>query len=63
MRGFRRIAVVAAAALVAGMLVTSPAVADDPTPITLAAFEGGEPFAYPPNAGIFTWAVPPSLTG
>ena len=54
MRGFRRIAVVAAAALVGAMLPLY-AVADDPTPITLAAFEGGEPFASPPNAGIFAW--------
>ncbi|WP_432882873.1 glycoside hydrolase family 3 N-terminal domain-containing protein [Kribbella sp. CA-245084] len=54
MRGFRRIALVAAAALVAGLMPLD-AVADDPTPITLAAFEGGEPFASPPNAGIFTW--------
>ncbi|MFI5690679.1 glycoside hydrolase family 3 N-terminal domain-containing protein [Kribbella sp. NPDC051586] len=54
MRGFRRIALVAAAALIAGLLPLD-AVADDPTPVTLAAFEGGEPFASPPNAGIFTW--------
>ncbi|MEU4190734.1 glycoside hydrolase family 3 N-terminal domain-containing protein [Kribbella sp. NPDC026611] len=45
-------------ALLAAGLVSTPgisAAADDPTPSTLAAFEGGEPFAYPPNAGIFTW--------
>jgi beta-glucosidase len=30
-------------------------VADDPAPIVLAAFEGAEPFASPPNAGIFGW--------
>jgi len=49
------VAAVAVTALLAASLVTTPAVADDPTPITLAAFEGGEPFASPPNAGIFTW--------
>ncbi|HEY4571841.1 MAG TPA: glycoside hydrolase family 3 N-terminal domain-containing protein [Kribbella sp.] len=48
-------AAVAVTALLAASLVTTPAAADDPTPITLAAFEGGEPFASPPNAGIFTW--------
>ncbi|MFF1815958.1 glycoside hydrolase family 3 N-terminal domain-containing protein [Kribbella sp. NPDC058245] len=46
---------ITAAALLAGSLVASPAVADDPPPITLAAFEGAEPFASPPNAGIFGW--------
>ncbi|MEV5963009.1 glycoside hydrolase family 3 N-terminal domain-containing protein [Kribbella sp. NPDC051952] len=54
MRGFRRTALVAAAALVAGLLPLQAA-ADDPAPIVLAAFEGGEPFASPPNAGIFGW--------
>ncbi len=54
-RGRVRVAAVAVTALLAASLVTTPAVADDPTPITLAAFEGGEPFASPPNAGIFTW--------
>ena len=54
MRGFRRTALVAAAALVAGLLPLQ-ASADDPAPIVLAAFEGGEPFAFPPNAGIFGW--------
>lgn len=60
-----RVAVVAAAALVGGLLVTTPAAADDPAPVTLAAFEGAEPFAAPPNAGIFTWGSdaddPPTL--
>src|SRR4051794_3590926 len=54
-RGRGRVAAVAVTALLAASLVTTPAAADDPTPITLAAFEGGEPFASPPNAGIFTW--------
>jgi beta-glucosidase len=54
-RGRVRVAAVAVTALLAASLVTTPAAADDPTPITLAAFEGGEPFASPPNAGIFTW--------
>ena len=64
MRGWRRVGVVVVAALVAGMLPLE-AVADDPAPVTLAAFEGGEPFAAPPNAGIFTWGSdaddPPTL--
>ncbi|NIK56249.1 glycoside hydrolase family 3 N-terminal domain-containing protein [Kribbella shirazensis] len=55
----------AVAALVAGLLVTTSAAADDPAPVTLAAFEGGEPFASPPNPGIFTWGSdaddPPAL--
>ncbi|GAA0580392.1 hypothetical protein GCM10009534_13170 [Kribbella sandramycini] len=46
---------IAAAALLAGSLVTLPAAADDPAPLTLAAFEGAEPFASPPNPGIFGW--------
>ena len=49
-----RVAVVAATALLGGLLVATPAAADDPAPVTLAAFEGAEPFAAPPNAGIFT---------
>jgi beta-glucosidase len=64
MRGFRRVALVAAATLVAGLLPLY-AVADDPAPLTLAAFEGAEPFASPPNAGIFAWGSdaddPPTL--
>src|SRR5689334_9077434 len=51
----RRTAVVAAVALLAGMLVANPAVAVDPSPLTLTAFEGAEPFASPPNPGIFGW--------
>ncbi|MFK4082592.1 glycoside hydrolase family 3 N-terminal domain-containing protein [Kribbella sp. NPDC020789] len=51
----RRTAVVAAVALLAGTLVAGPAVAVDPSPLTLAAFEGAEPFASPPNPGIFGW--------
>ncbi|TDD21474.1 glycosyl hydrolase [Kribbella turkmenica] len=52
--GFRRTALVAAAALIAGLLPL-PAAADEPAPIVLAAFEGAEPFASPPNPGIFGW--------
>ncbi|HWD81731.1 MAG TPA: glycoside hydrolase family 3 N-terminal domain-containing protein [Kribbella sp.] len=64
--GFRqRVGAVVAGALVAGLLAVTPAAADDPAPVTLAAFEGGEPFASPPNAGIFTWGSdaddPPTL--
>ncbi|MGW7679441.1 glycoside hydrolase family 3 N-terminal domain-containing protein [Kribbella sp. NPDC054772] len=58
-------AAVAVTALLAGLLAEVPAAADDPAPITLAAFEGGEPFAAPPNPGIFTWGSdaddPPTL--
>ncbi|MET7277862.1 glycoside hydrolase family 3 N-terminal domain-containing protein [Kribbella sp. NPDC005582] len=54
-RSRRRTAVVAAVALLAGTLVAGPAVAVDPSPLTLAAFEGAEPFASPPNPGIFGW--------
>ncbi|TCC53751.1 glycosyl hydrolase [Kribbella capetownensis] len=54
MRGFRRVALVVAGALVVGMAPLQ-AVADDPAPIVLAAFEGAEPFASPPNPGIFGW--------
>ena len=54
MRGFRQTALFAAAALITGLLPLQ-AVADDPAPIVLAAFEGAEPFASPPNAGIFGW--------
>jgi len=54
----RRTAVVATTALLTGLLplgVASQAVADDPVPTVLAAFEGAEPFASPPNPGIFGW--------
>src|SRR3954454_21019568 len=54
----RRTALVTTAALLTGLLplgVAAQAVADDPAPIVLASFEGAEPFAYPPNAGIFGW--------
>ncbi|MFI7061788.1 glycoside hydrolase family 3 N-terminal domain-containing protein [Kribbella sp. NPDC050124] len=51
----RRTALVVATALIAGILSAAPAAADDPAPIVLAAFEGGEPFASPPNPGIFGW--------
>ncbi|HET6987995.1 MAG TPA: glycoside hydrolase family 3 N-terminal domain-containing protein [Kribbella sp.] len=54
MRGFRKTALVAVAALITGLLPLQAA-ADDPAPIVLAAFEGAEPFAFPPNAGIFGW--------
>ncbi|TDD46635.1 glycosyl hydrolase [Kribbella antibiotica] len=62
----RRTAVVAAVALLAGTLVAGPAVAVDPSPLTLAAFEGAEPFASPPNPGIFGWGSdaddPPTMS-
>ncbi len=54
----RRTALVTTAALLAGLLpfgIASQAAADDPDPIVLAAFEGAEPFASPPNPGIFGW--------
>ena len=54
----RRTALVMTAALLTGLLplgVASHAAADDPAPIVLASFEGAEPFASPPNAGIFGW--------
>ena len=54
----RRTALVTTAALLTGLLplgVASQAAADDPVPTVLAAFEGAEPFASPPNAGIFGW--------
>ena len=54
----RRTAVVATTALLTGLLplgVASQAVADDPVPTVLAAFEGAEPFASPPSPGIFGW--------
>ncbi|MDX6292271.1 MAG: beta-glucosidase [Kribbellaceae bacterium] len=54
----RRTALVTTAALLTGLLplgVASQAAADDPAPIVLASFEGAEPFASPPNAGIFGW--------
>jgi beta-glucosidase len=54
----RRTALVTTAALLAGLLpfgIASQAAADDPDPIVLASFEGAEPFASPPNAGIFGW--------
>lgn len=54
----RRTALVAAAALLTGLLplgIASQAAADDPAPTVLAAFEGAEPFASPPNPGIFGW--------
>ncbi|GAA1606203.1 hypothetical protein GCM10009789_70440 [Kribbella sancticallisti] len=35
--------------------VASQAAADDPAPTVLAAFEGAEAFASPPNPGIFGW--------
>jgi beta-glucosidase len=57
-RPSRRTALVTTAALLTGLLplgVASQAAADDPAPIVLAAFEGAEPFASPPNAGIFGW--------
>jgi beta-glucosidase len=50
--------VVTVSALLAGLLplgVASQAAADDPEPTVLAAFEGAEPFASPPNPGIFGW--------
>jgi beta-glucosidase len=56
---------VAAAALIVGLLPLQ-AQADDPAPLVLAAFEGGEPFASPPNAGIFGWGSdaddPPTMS-
>ncbi|WP_132189703.1 MULTISPECIES: glycoside hydrolase family 3 N-terminal domain-containing protein [Kribbella] len=58
MRPKLRTALVTAAALLTGLLplgVASQAAADDPVPTVLAAFEGAEPFASPPNAGIFGW--------
>ncbi|MEV0801447.1 glycoside hydrolase family 3 N-terminal domain-containing protein [Kribbella sp. NPDC050281] len=55
MRGFRQTALVAAAALITGLLPLPAVGADDPAPIVLAAFEGAEPFAFPPNPGIFGW--------
>ena len=54
----RRTALVTTAALLTGLLplgVASQAAADDPAPTVLASFEGAEPFASPPNAGIFGW--------
>lgn len=57
-RSRRRTAVVSSVALLAGLLplgVAAQANADDPAPLVLAAFEGGEQFASPPNAGIFGW--------
>ncbi|WP_041289567.1 glycoside hydrolase family 3 N-terminal domain-containing protein [Kribbella flavida] len=54
----RRTAVITAVAVLAGLLplgVASQAAADDPAPTVLAAFEGAEPFAAPPNPGIFGW--------
>lgn len=53
MRPRRRTALVTAAALLTGLLplgVASQAAADDPVPTVLAAFEGAEPFASPPNS-------------
>ncbi|ADB35339.1 glycoside hydrolase family 3 domain protein [Kribbella flavida DSM 17836] len=49
---------ITAVAVLAGLLplgVASQAAADDPAPTVLAAFEGAEPFAAPPNPGIFGW--------
>ncbi|QNE19213.1 glycosyl hydrolase [Kribbella qitaiheensis] len=54
----RRTALVTTAALLTGLLpfgIASQAAAVDPDPIVLAAFEGAEAFASPPNAGIFGW--------
>ncbi|NEA36330.1 glycoside hydrolase family 3 N-terminal domain-containing protein [Streptomyces sp. SID13031] len=54
----RRTTLITVAALVTGLLplgVAAQANADDPAPTVLAAFEGAEPFASPPNAGIFGW--------
>ncbi|WP_344221052.1 glycoside hydrolase family 3 N-terminal domain-containing protein [Kribbella sancticallisti] len=54
----RRTALVTTAALLTGLLplgVASQAAADDPAPTVLAAFEGAEAFASPPNPGIFGW--------
>lgn len=54
----RRTALITTAALLGGFLplgVASHAAADDPAPVVLAAFEGAEPFASPPNPGIFGW--------
>src|SRR5688500_6324014 len=53
-RSRRRTALITVGALLIG-LAPLPAVADDPAPIVLAAFEGAEPFASPPNPGIFGW--------
>ncbi|WBQ06204.1 glycoside hydrolase family 3 N-terminal domain-containing protein [Kribbella sp. CA-293567] len=54
----RRTTLITVAALVTGLLplgVAAQAAADDPEPTVLAAFEGAEPFASPPNPGIFGW--------
>ncbi|TDO43170.1 beta-glucosidase [Kribbella sp. VKM Ac-2527] len=51
-----RTALVAVGALVAGLVpLGAAAVEDEPPPTVLAAFEGAEPFASPPSAGIFGW--------
>ncbi len=54
----RRTALLTTAALLTGLLplgIAAQAAADDPAPTVLAAFEGAEAFASPPNPGIFGW--------
>jgi beta-glucosidase len=54
----RRTTLITVAAVVTGLLplgVAAQAAADDPAPTVLAAFEGAEAFASPPNPGIFGW--------
>ncbi|MEU4391667.1 glycoside hydrolase family 3 N-terminal domain-containing protein [Kribbella sp. NPDC023855] len=54
----RRTTLITVAALVTGLLplgAAAQAAADEPAPIMLAAFEGAEAFASPPNPGIFGW--------
>ncbi|WP_433010722.1 glycoside hydrolase family 3 N-terminal domain-containing protein [Kribbella sp. CA-294648] len=54
----RRTTLITVAALVTGLLplgAVAQAAADEPAPIVLAAFEGAEAFASPPNPGIFGW--------
>ncbi|MEU3451242.1 glycoside hydrolase family 3 N-terminal domain-containing protein [Streptomyces thermolilacinus] len=56
-RGRARTAVLAATAVLAGLLAGAPPVtaADDPAPVAVDRFEGEVPFAEPPADGIFTW--------
>ncbi|MFG1815909.1 glycoside hydrolase family 3 N-terminal domain-containing protein [Kribbella sp. NPDC049174] len=53
-RSRRRTALITVGALLIGLLPL-PAVAEEPVPVVLAAFEGAEPFASPPSPGIFGW--------
>ncbi|MET9412284.1 glycoside hydrolase family 3 N-terminal domain-containing protein [Streptomyces sp. NPDC002935] len=64
----RRTALLAGAALIAGLLPLASAgtaVADDPAPVPVDRFEGEVPFASQPADGIFTWGSdsddPPEL--